>query len=180
DIPPALELPAEQERRYLFNSLRTFLARAASARPAFVVFDDLHWADEPTLLLLEHLAEQLPEMPVLIVGTYRDTEVTPGHPLARTFDALTRPSLARRIRRRRRGRPGLHLRAPRGPRRAAARRAPRRPRRSRTGPAGRPAVGRSRRGPAAVLPRAHPSDPPRRALPTPPPPAPPAGGRDPR
>jgi tetratricopeptide (TPR) repeat protein len=97
DIPPALELPAEQERRYLFNSLRDFLARAASARPAFVVFDDLHWADEPTLLLLEHLAERLPEMPALVVGTYRDTEVTPGHPLARTFDALTRRSLARRI-----------------------------------------------------------------------------------
>jgi DNA-binding SARP family transcriptional activator/class 3 adenylate cyclase len=97
DIPSALELPAEQERRYLFNSVRTFLARAASARPAFVVFDDLHWADEPTLLLLEHLAERLPEMPVLVVGTYRDTEVTPGHPLARTFDALTRRSLARRI-----------------------------------------------------------------------------------
>ena len=97
DIPPALELPAEQERRYLFNSLRDFLGRAASARPAFVVFDDLHWADEPTLLLLEHLAEQLPEMPVLVVGTYRDTEVTPGHPLARTFEALTRRSLVGRI-----------------------------------------------------------------------------------
>jgi DNA-binding SARP family transcriptional activator/class 3 adenylate cyclase/tetratricopeptide (TPR) repeat protein len=107
DIPPALELPAEQERRYLFNSVRDFLARAASARPAFVVFDDLHWADEPTLLLLEHLAEQLPEMPVLAVGTYRDTEVTPGHPLARTFDALSRRSLARRINLRRLAQDGV-------------------------------------------------------------------------
>jgi class 3 adenylate cyclase/DNA-binding SARP family transcriptional activator len=97
DLPPPLDLPAEQERRYLFNSLRDFMARAASARPVFVVFDDLHWADDPTLLLLEHLAERLPEMPALVVGTYRDTEVTPGHPLARTFDALTRRSLARRI-----------------------------------------------------------------------------------
>lgn len=97
DIPPPLDLPAEQERRYLFNSLRDYLARAASARPLFMVFDDLHWADEPTLLLLEHLAERLPEMPVLALGTYRDTEVTAGHPLAGTFDGLMRRGLARRL-----------------------------------------------------------------------------------
>jgi DNA-binding SARP family transcriptional activator/class 3 adenylate cyclase len=97
DIPPPLDLPAEQERRYLFNSLREYLARAASARPLFMVFDDLHWADEPTLLLLEHLAERIPEMPVLALGTYRDTEVTAGHRLAGTFDGLMRRGLARRL-----------------------------------------------------------------------------------
>ena len=46
DIPPPLELPPEQERHYLFNSLRDSLARAAAGRPLFVVLDDLHWADE--------------------------------------------------------------------------------------------------------------------------------------
>jgi DNA-binding SARP family transcriptional activator len=94
DIAPPLELPPEQERHYLFNSLRDYLARAASARPLFLVLDDLHWADEGTLLLIEHLAERIPEIPVLAVGTYRDTEVTSGHRLARPLDGLLRRRLA--------------------------------------------------------------------------------------
>src|SRR4030065_2424238 len=58
DIPPPLELPPEQERRYLFNSVREFIERAGRARPLLLVLDDLHWADDSTLLLLQHIAQQ--------------------------------------------------------------------------------------------------------------------------
>ncbi|HKY74681.1 MAG TPA: BTAD domain-containing putative transcriptional regulator, partial [Acidimicrobiia bacterium] len=97
DIPAPLELPPEQERYYLFNSLRDFLTRAAAGRPLFLVFDDLHWADEGTLLLLEHLAERIPRLAVLAVGTYRDTEVTPGHRFARPLEGLLRRRLAHQL-----------------------------------------------------------------------------------
>lgn len=97
DISPSLELPPEQERRYLFNSVRDVVTRAASARPLLVLFDDLHWADEPSLLLLEHLAERVPEIPVVALCTYRDVEVSTGGPLARTFDGLIRRNLTRRM-----------------------------------------------------------------------------------
>ena len=97
DIPPPLELPPEQERYYLFNSLRDVFARAAAIRPLFLVVDDLHWADEGTLLLLEHLAERLPRLPVLVVATYRDTEVTPEHRLARPLESLLRERRATRL-----------------------------------------------------------------------------------
>lgn len=97
DIPPSLELPPEQERRYLFNSVRDVVTRAASARPLLVLLDDLHWADEPSLLLLEHLAERVPETPVVALCTYRDGEVSTGGPLARTFDGLIRRNLTRRM-----------------------------------------------------------------------------------
>ena len=97
DIPPALELPPEQERHYLFNSLRDYLARAAGGRPLFLVLDDLHWADEGTLLLLEHLAERIPRLALLAVGTYRDTEVTPDHRLARPLEEMLRRRLAHRM-----------------------------------------------------------------------------------
>jgi len=97
DIPPPLELPPEQERHYLFNSLRDIFARAAAIRPLFLVLDDLHWADEGTLLLVEHLAERLPRLPMLVVGTYRDTEVTAGHRLARPMEDLLRRRLAQRM-----------------------------------------------------------------------------------
>ena len=68
DIPPPLELPAEQERRYLFNSLWDVLARTARIKPTLLVFDDIHWADEPTMLLLQHIAERVAEVPLLVVG----------------------------------------------------------------------------------------------------------------
>ena len=90
DIPAPLELPPEQERYYLFNSLRDILTRAAAGRPLFLVFDDLHWADEGTLLLLEHVADRIPRLAVLAVGTYRDTEVTPDHRFARPLEGLLR------------------------------------------------------------------------------------------
>jgi len=52
DIPPAIQLPPEQQRRYLFNSYRGFVERSARLTPIVAVFEDLHWADEPTLQLL--------------------------------------------------------------------------------------------------------------------------------
>ncbi|MDO8615142.1 MAG: AAA family ATPase [Dehalococcoidia bacterium] len=97
DIPAPLELPPEQERRYLFNSLREFLERAGRVNPLLLVLDDLHWGDDSTLLLLEHIAQQLGQMPVLIIGTYRDVELDVGRPLARTLETLLRQRLAHRI-----------------------------------------------------------------------------------
>ena len=97
DIPPPLDLPAEQERRYLFNSVWEVLARTAQEQPVLLILDDIHWADEPTMLLIEHLAERIAEVPVLMVGLYRDSELDAGRPLSRTFEELTRRRLARRI-----------------------------------------------------------------------------------
>ena len=94
DIPPSPELPPEQERRYLFNGMRDFLARVGRAQPLLLVLDDLHWADDSTLLLLQHIAQQLHEMPVLILGTYRDVELDVARPLARTLEELLRQRLA--------------------------------------------------------------------------------------
>jgi len=94
DIPPPLELPPEQERRYLFNGMRDFLARAGRAQPLALVLDDLQWADDSTLLLLQHIAQQLPEMPLLILGTYRDVELDVARPLARALEELVRQRLA--------------------------------------------------------------------------------------
>jgi DNA-binding NarL/FixJ family response regulator len=52
--------------------------------------EDIHWADESTLLLLEHLARRLHESPTVLAVTFRDTEVVPGRPLARTIEQLAR------------------------------------------------------------------------------------------
>ena len=55
--PPDME--TEQARFRLFDSFADFLAGASSARPLVIVLDDLHWADEPSLLLLRFVARRL-------------------------------------------------------------------------------------------------------------------------
>ncbi len=97
DIPPAVELPAELARRYVWNSLSEFIDRAAQGQPLLLVLEDLHWADESTVLLTEYLAPLLPDMPVLVLGTYRDVEVDPSHPLARVIGQLGHRRLLERI-----------------------------------------------------------------------------------
>ena len=97
DIPAPVELPPEQQRRYTFNSIREYLTRASRNEPRLLVLEDLHWADESTLLLLEHLAERLATIPCLVIGTHRDspTDVTPL--LAETLSNLVRRRQARRL-----------------------------------------------------------------------------------
>src|SRR5438445_5030516 len=67
DIPPPLELPPEQERMYLFNSMREFLERVSRTVPQLQILDDLHWADDATLMLLQHQAQYQDKMAVLTV-----------------------------------------------------------------------------------------------------------------
>ena len=97
DIPPPLELPPEQERRYLFNSVREFLQRASSVRPIVILFDDVHWADEASLQLMEHVAPELADIPVLILATYRDVELDVYRPLAKTLEDMLRRRLVKRL-----------------------------------------------------------------------------------
>ena len=97
DIPPAIQLPPEQQRWFLFNAFRSFVERAASITPEVVVFEDLHWADEPTLLLLQHHAQTLASTPMLAICTYRDHELEVARPFARTLESLLRDKLAVRM-----------------------------------------------------------------------------------
>jgi predicted ATPase/class 3 adenylate cyclase len=97
DIPPPVELPAELARRYVWNSVGEFMGRAAQGQPLLLVLEDLHWADESTVLLTEYLAPLLSEMPVLVLGTYRDVEVDLDHPLARVIGQLARRYLVEQV-----------------------------------------------------------------------------------
>ncbi len=58
----------------LFDTVARFLVRLAADAPVVVLLDDLHWADDASLELLEFLARHLHDAAVLLVGAYRDTE----------------------------------------------------------------------------------------------------------
>ena len=97
DIPDPVTLPPEQERRHLLHGVSEFIERNARRIPLLLVFEDLHWADESTLLLVQHMAPRLPGIAVLVAGTYRDTELQPGRLLAGVLPALLRQRLAEEI-----------------------------------------------------------------------------------
>ena len=97
---PGLDSP-EQARVRLFDSITTFLKGASQLRPLVLVLDNLHWADRPSLLLLEFLAQELSEGQVLVLGAYRDQELSGDHPLSRTLGELTKENHFQRLRLRR-------------------------------------------------------------------------------
>jgi tetratricopeptide (TPR) repeat protein len=90
DIPQPLELPPAQKRRYLFQSVSEALARAAQTRSYLYILDDLQWADESSLALLIHLANRIAQLPVVIIGTYRDGYSDTNPALVRTLEELIR------------------------------------------------------------------------------------------
>lgn len=101
---PGISFPTEQrpetsdgDRLGRFAQVRDFLATEAAARPLCLVLEDLHWADAASLELLRFLGRAVPTAPILIVGTYREDEVTPGHALYRLLPLLTREGAATRL-----------------------------------------------------------------------------------
>jgi DNA-binding NarL/FixJ family response regulator len=97
DLPTSPPVEPEAARFQLFDSLAGFLRAAAARRPLLLVFDDLHWADAPSLALLRFVGRELEGAGLLVVGLYRHTEVDPGHPLLVTVADLTRGQHHRRL-----------------------------------------------------------------------------------
>ena len=97
DIPEPPALPPEQERRFLLAAFSEFVERSARGNPLLLVLEDLHWADESTLVLLEHLAQRLESVPVLLVGIYRHDRVEMGQPLAEALPRLLRARLSEEL-----------------------------------------------------------------------------------
>ncbi|HLZ71104.1 MAG TPA: AAA family ATPase [Dehalococcoidia bacterium] len=96
DLPAPPPLEPEQARFRFFDSVAAFLHNAARVQPLLLVLDDLHWADRPSLLLLEFLGWELHRSRLLVVGTYRGVDVDREQPLARTIAVLMRAHLHER------------------------------------------------------------------------------------
>jgi AAA ATPase domain len=96
-LPAPAEVDPDSDRFRLFEAATSFLKRAATHRPIVVILDDLHAADAPSLLLLRFVADELADAHLLVVACYRDTELTPDHPLAATIAELARLPLTLRL-----------------------------------------------------------------------------------
>ncbi len=49
--------------------------------PTLLLLEDVHWADEATLEMLRVLGRHLNGMPLLVLPTFREDEVSASHPL---------------------------------------------------------------------------------------------------
>lgn len=97
DVPDLPRLEGEADRYRLYEAVTSFLRRAAREAPLMLVLEDLHWADKPSLMLLQYLARSLDADRIFIVCTYRDIELERTHPLSATLMALRREKLYERV-----------------------------------------------------------------------------------
>ena len=94
-FPPSS--PTADEPQRLLRAVTGFLEALSSGRPLAVILDDLHWADESSLRLVQYIARHTRNRRILLIGTYRDVDVQPDHPLARALADLDREGLVEQI-----------------------------------------------------------------------------------
>jgi tetratricopeptide (TPR) repeat protein len=93
---PALA-DAESARFALFEAVVAFLEVATTQQRMLLVVDDVQWAAPATLLLLRHVIRSQRPLVLLIIVTFRSTELQPDEPLAQLLADLQRDNSAQRI-----------------------------------------------------------------------------------
>ncbi|HEV2661557.1 MAG TPA: AAA family ATPase, partial [Ktedonobacteraceae bacterium] len=91
-VPTSREADPEQEKRRLFAVLTHFFTEQAAHHPVLLVVEDIHWCDDLSLEFLLHLARRGPQMPLLLLVTYRSDELHPW--LRQWLNQLNRERLA--------------------------------------------------------------------------------------
>jgi DNA-binding SARP family transcriptional activator/tetratricopeptide (TPR) repeat protein len=90
DLPDRPGLEPEGARFRLFEGVSMFLRRASRARPLVLVLDDMHAADEPSLLLLRFVAREMADSRLLLVCAFRDVDPSVRDPLSLAIAELVR------------------------------------------------------------------------------------------
>ena len=93
--PPVPELPPQEAQRRFQLVFRRFIGVfARPEHPLALFLDDLQWLDAATLDLLEDLLTRDDLRHLLLIGAYRDNEVSATHPLVRKLDAIRQAGAA--------------------------------------------------------------------------------------
>ncbi len=78
------------DKYLLFGAVARLVTTVAGDRTVAVVIDDLHWADQETVQLLQHVVSAWSRAPMLVMGSFRDTDVDADHPLTEASAHLHR------------------------------------------------------------------------------------------
>jgi len=95
--PPAPSLGPKQTRLRFFEGVARFFQNLAKETPLVLLLDDFQWADPDSVSLLEYFGAQIKERPILVILTYRDTELDPRGALGKALFDLRRHGILREI-----------------------------------------------------------------------------------
>jgi predicted ATPase/DNA-binding SARP family transcriptional activator len=95
DLPNSVPLNSDTERSRLFEGVVQFFVALSRHRPLIIFIDDLHWADQATLALLQYLARHVTRERMLLIGAYRTEDLS--EPLRNTVHSLRQEGLLARI-----------------------------------------------------------------------------------
>jgi DNA-binding SARP family transcriptional activator/RecA/RadA recombinase len=90
EIPMPRALESDGARFQLFEAVGSFLRNAGQAAPLVLVLDDLHAADEPSLLLLRYVVREIGGARLLVLCSFRDVDPAIGSPLRSAIADLVR------------------------------------------------------------------------------------------
>ena len=97
DLPESKATDAESERYLLFAAVVGLMTQISNDQPVVLVLDDLQWADRGSLQLLNHLVSLAVPMRVLVLATYRDSELSHASALVEALGALRRQTGVSRL-----------------------------------------------------------------------------------
>jgi predicted ATPase/class 3 adenylate cyclase len=97
DLPSPRESDPETERYLLYAAVAGLLEGAGDAQPLLLILDDLHWADSPTLSLLRQVVTAGSSLAAMVLGTYRDSDLSREHPLTALLADLHRENGVERL-----------------------------------------------------------------------------------
>jgi class 3 adenylate cyclase len=97
DVGEPVPIPADAETARLHDAVGQVLMRLGDADPLALVVEDLHWADDATVGMLRTLARVAARTHVLVIGTYRETDLDRRHPFAKALPELQREVEVTRI-----------------------------------------------------------------------------------
>lgn len=86
--------PTEAQNRFNLLFQKFIRASCSHEHPLVIFLDDLQWVDSATLKLIELILSDRVMQSLLLIGAYRDNEVTPAHPLIATLDKLKQEDVA--------------------------------------------------------------------------------------
>lgn len=95
--PPGSGSDADTDRFLILEGAARLLGLASTRTPLVVVLDDLHWVDAASLQLLRHLVTSAIPMAVLVVGTFRESDLSRSHALTGTLADLRREACVERL-----------------------------------------------------------------------------------
>jgi class 3 adenylate cyclase/tetratricopeptide (TPR) repeat protein len=90
DVGEPLPAPPDAEIARLHDAVGQMLLRLSAKAPVVLIVDDLHWADDATVGMLRAVSRTARRAPILVIGTYRETDIDRRHPFAEGLAVLQR------------------------------------------------------------------------------------------